>query len=719
MAHPSTLDNPSRRTFLKVTALAAGGFAIGLNLPGRLDAAASEEVFTPNAWVQIDADGVTILVGQSEMGQGVLTSLPMLVAEELEVELDQVRIAQAPADKAYGNPGFFGLQVTGGSTSVASTWQPLRRAGATAREMLIAAAAQQWGVDAAACHAAKGVVVHSASGRSAPYSELAGAAAALPVPEHAPLKDAKDFRLIGKPLKRLDTPAKVNGSAEFAIDVRVPGMLIAMVRRCPVHGGTVRSFVPDAALAIAGVRHVLPIESGIAVVATDTWSAKRGVDALNVEWDEGPNAEVGSAEIEARFAAAAELGPALVAEEAGDIEAALGAAARTVEAAYQVPFLAHAPMEPMSCTADVRADSCELWVPTQAQTLTQGVAASIAGLGPSKVRVHTTLIGGSFGRRLEIDFVTEAVQLSRALGVPIKVVWSREDDICHGTFRPGVYSRLSAGLDEAGDPVGWTHRLVGPSILKRYFPFAVPDGVVDFTSVDGAVGRAYAIANRRIDYVEVDTPLTAGFWRSVGNSHTAFAMEAFVDELAAAAGRDAYEFRRRMLAEKPRHRAVLDLAAARAGWDEDLPPGRHRGIAFHESMGSIVAQVAEISVAPDEEVRVHRVVCAIDCGTVVNPDTVVAQVEGSIVYGLTAALFGQITLKDGRVQQSNFHDYPMLRMHQMPAIDVHIVASTEHPGGVGEPATPPIAPALVNAYYAATGKRVRRLPIYPENRWRA
>jgi isoquinoline 1-oxidoreductase beta subunit len=582
-----------------------------------------------------------------------------------------------------------------------------------------AAAAQKWGVDAAVCRAAKGVVVHPASGRSAPYTELAGAAASLPVPEDVRLKDAKDFRLIGKPIKRLDTPAKVNGSAEFSMDVRVPGMLIAMVRRCPVHGGTARSFVPDAALAIAGVRHVLQIESGIAVVASDTWSAKRGVDALDVAWDEGPNARVGSAGIEQRFAAAAEQGPALTAETAGDVDAALDAAARTVEAAYQVPFLAHAPMEPMSCTADVRPDSCELWVPTQAQTLTQHVAAKIAGLDPSKVRVHTTLIGGSFGRRSEIDFVTEAVQLSRALGAPIKVVWSREDDICHGTFRPCVYHRLTAGLDEDGNPTAWTHRLVGPSILKRFYPSAVPDGVVDFTSVDGAVWRAYAIPNRRVDYVEIDTPLRAGFWRSVGHSHTAFAMEAFVDELAAAAGRDPFEFRRRMLAEKPRHRAVLELAAARAGWGERLPPGRHRGIAFHESMGAIVAEVAEISVAPDEEVRVHRVVCAIDCGTVVNPDTVVAQVEGSIVYGLTAALFGQITLKDGRVQQSNFHDYPMLRMHQMPDIDVHIVDSTEHPGGVGEPATPPIAPALVNAYYAATGKRIRRLPLHPENRWRA
>jgi isoquinoline 1-oxidoreductase beta subunit len=680
----------SRRTFLKVTALAADGFAIGLHIPGRLDAAAAERDFTPNAWIRIDADGVTIVVGQSEMGQGVLTSLPTLVAEELEIELDQVRVEQAPADSAFAGP-VYGQQLTGGSTSIANGWQPLRRAGAAAREMLIAAAAERWGVEAASCRAARGVVEHPASGRSAPYSELASAAAALPVPRNVRLKEAKDFRLIGKPLKRVDTPAKVNGSAEFSMDVRVPGMLVAMLRRCPVHGGTMRSFAPDAALAIAGVRHVLPIESGIAVVASDTWSAKRGVDALDVEWDEGPNAEVGSAEIEARFAAAAELGPALVAEQAGDIEAAFGAAARTVEAVYQVPFLAHAPMEPMSCTADVRADSCELWVPTQAQTLTQRVAAKIGGLAPSKVRVHTTLIGGSFGRRLEIDFVTEAVQLSRALGLPIKVVWSREDDIAHGTFRPCIYSRLTAALDSAGDPIAWTHRVVAPSILKRYAPFVVFGGAMDFTSVDGAVGRAYAIPNRRVDYVEVGTPLRAGFWRSVGNSHTAFAMEAFADE----------------------------LAAARAGWGEALPPGRHRGIAFHESMGAIVAEVAEISVAPGEQLRVHRVVCAIDCGTVVNPDTVVAQVEGSIVFGLTAALFGQITLQDGRVQQSNFHDYPMLRMHQMPDIDVHIVASTEHPGGVGEPATPPIAPALINAYYAATGKRIRRLPLYPENRWQA
>ena len=502
------------------------------------------------------------------------------------------------------------------------------------------------------------------------------------------------------------------------MDVRRPGMLTAMIRRSPVQGGTARSFDAEAALAIPGVRHVLQIESGIAVAADDTWAAKRGVDALEVTWDEGPNATIDSEEISRRLAAAADQGPALTAESEGDVDASLIAAAEIVEAEYEVPYLANAPMEPMSCTADVRADSCEVWAPTQAQTLTQRVAAMVAGLDPAQVKVHTTMIGGSFGRRGEIDFVVEAVHLARALGAPVKVVWSREDDTCHGTFRACMYHRLRAGLDSAGDTAAWSHRLAGPSILRRYFPGAVPDGQVDITSIDGAVRRAYAIPNRRIDYVEVETPLAAGFWRSVGNSHTAFAMEAFADELAAAAGRDPLEFRARMLAQAPRHLAVLELAAERAGWGRALPAGRHRGIAFHESMGAIVAEVAEISVPPGEELRVHRVTCAIDCGVVVNPDTVTAQVEGSIVYGLTAALYGRITLKDGRVQQSNFHDYRMLRMHQMPQIDVHIVASDAPPGGVGEPATPPIAPALVNAYFAATGKRIRRLPLYPEDRWR-
>ena len=717
MAPPNAFVNPSRRTFLKATALAAGGFAIGIHLPSRLDVAAQTTTFAPNAWLRIDGDGVTILVGQSEMGQGVLTSLPMLVAEELEVELDQVTIEQAPADSAYGNPLLFGQQVTGGSTSIAHGWEPLRRAGATAREMLIAAAAQQWGVSAGTCRAESGAVTHDASGRSAAYTELASAAAALAVPGDVPLKQAKDFRLIGTPLKRVDTPAKVNGGAEYAMDVQRPGMLTAMIKRSPVQGGTVRAFNAEAALAIPGVHHVLQIESGIAVAADDTWAAKRGVEALHVTWDDGPNATVSSEEISRRLAAAAEQGPALTAESEGDVDAALGAAAETVDAVYEVPFLANAPMEPMSCTAHVRADSCEIWAPTQAQTLTQRVAAMVAGLEPAQVSVHTTMIGGSFGRRLEVDFIVEAVHLSRALGAPVKVVWSREDDTCHGTFRPCMYHRLQAGLDGAGDLTAWDHRLAGPSILRRYFPGAVPDGQVDFTSVDGALRRAYAIPNRRVDYVEVETPLAAGFWRSVGNSHTAFAMEAFADELAAAAGRDPLEFRAHLLAGAPRHLAVLELAAERAGWDDPLPPGRHRGIAFHESMGAIVAEVAEISAPPDKELRVHRVTCAIDCGMVVNPDTVAAQVEGSIVYGLTAALYGRITLKDGRVQQSNFHDYRMLRMHQMPEIDVHIVASDAPPGGVGEPATPPIAPALVNAYYAATGKRIRRLPLYPEDRW--
>ena len=635
-----TAADTDRRGFLKVAALAAGGFAIGLHLPGRPDAHADEAPFVPNAWIRIDSRAITILMSQAEMGQGVITSLPTLVAEELEVALDQVRVEHAPADHVYGNPLAFGEQLTGGSTSVHLAWEPPRRAGATAREMLIAAAAQTWGVNKASCRAENGTVVHGPSGRRAPYTELAARAASMPVPENIRLKEPADFRLIGRSLPRIDTPAKVDGSALYANDIRRPGMLIAMLRRCPVAGGTVAAYDPHPALSIPGVRDVVEVDRGIAVLATDTWAAMRGVDALRVEWDEGPNAELSSAQLAGYYVEALEAEPTHVPKSAGDVEAALAGAARTVEATYEVPFLAHASMETMVCTADVRTDGCDLWVPTQAQTLTQRVAAEIAGLDPAAVRVHNQLIGGSFGRRSEVDFVIEAVQLSAAVGAPVQVVWSREDDIRHGVFRAHVVSRLTAGLNKAGEVIAWSHRLVGPSAMRRFAPFVLQDGFIDFTSGDGAVNRAYAIPNRLVDSVEVKTPLPAGFWRSVGNSHTAFAMEAFLDELAIAAGRDPYAYRRHLLKDAPRHRAVLDLAAAQAGWGTPLPPGRHRGIAFHESMGSIVAQVAEISALPGEEARVHRVVCAIDCGRTVNPDTVIAQVEGSIVFGLTAALWG-------------------------------------------------------------------------------
>jgi isoquinoline 1-oxidoreductase beta subunit len=721
----------SRRDVLKTGALAGAGLVVGIQLQGcarQPPLPASSAPFAPNAWVRVQEDGsVLIEVDRSEMGQGVSTALPMLVAEELEADWSTVRFEAAPANPVYANKLTQNMQVTGGSTSVPNGWVPLRQAGAKAREMLVAAAAARWGVEPSACRAENSRVRHEASGRSASYGELAADAAKQPVPETVTLKDPRDWKLIGRPVPRLDLPAVVRGEPVFAQDVRVPGMLVAQVERSPVLGGSVKSFDDAKARAVPGVRAVVRLTGGVAVIAEDFWAAKKGREALVVEWDEGPNAALDSDAVRAMLRSLVAAPEGKVVRQDGDATGTMAGLTKKLRAEYEAPYLAHATMEPMTCSADVRPDGVTVWAPTQMQWGpkmfgggAQGTAAKIAGVPMEQVDVRTTRLGGGFGRRSEMDFIVDAVEASKAVGAPVRVVWTREDDMRHDFYRPATLHLFEGAVDEAGRAVAWSHVIAGPSIMTRYIPGWIPEfaanrmGMLkhgaDPTSVEGAENLPYGIANVRVDYRRADIGVPVGFWRSVGSSQNAFATECFVDELADLAGHDPVAFRRSLLAGKPRHRAVLDLAAERAGWGTPLPSGRARGIAVAESFGSFVAEVAEVSVV-NGVVRVHKVTCAIDCGQVVNPDIVAAQMEGAIVFGLTAALKGEITLEKGRVQQGNFLDYPLLRMDEMPEVAVHIVPSTGNPGGVGEPGTPPIAPAVANAVSALTGTRVRRLPI--------
>jgi isoquinoline 1-oxidoreductase subunit beta len=706
----TTRTEVTRREFLRTASVVGAGLVIGFHLPvGGRRGATSPAPFAPNAWLRINPDeSVLVVVDRSEMGQGVTTALPMLLAEELEADWSKIKFEFAPADKAYINP-MFGMQGTGGSTSVRAAYTPLRRAGAAAREMLVTAAAETWGVDKTECHAELGAVIHASSKRRLTYGKLTARAATLPVPDGVPLKEPKDWKILGTRVPRLDTPAKVNGSAGFGIDVKVPGLLVGVVARSPVFGGKLKSFDATKAKAVPGVRHVVLVSSGVAVVADGYWPAKKGRDALELTWEEGPTASVSSLTITQLFAQRAEQAGA-VARHEGDAQGALPGTASQVDAVYELPFLAHATMEPMNCTAHVRADGVDIWAPTQFQTGAQGVGAAIGGVPADKVKVHTTYLGGGFGRRFELDFIKEALEASKATGAPVKVIWSREDDIQNSLYRPASYHRLQAGLDAGGQPVAWTHRIVAPSIMARVFPDTVKNGL-DEEAVEGAVGMPYTVPNVHVDYVLTDTGIPVGFWRSVNNSFNAFAVETFIDELANAAKKDPYEYRRDLLGKAPRHLGVLNLAARMADWGSPLPAGRARGIAVYKSFESYVSQVAEVSIDKDGVVHVHRVVCAVDCGPVVNPGIVEAQMQSGIVFGLTAALWGEITLDKGRVQQGNFNDYRMLRMGEMPVVEVHIVASTESQGGVGEPATPPIAPAVCNAIFVLNGKRIRRLPI--------
>jgi isoquinoline 1-oxidoreductase beta subunit len=674
--------------------------------------AAGADGFAPNAFIRIEADGQVILtMPYVEMGQGTYTSIPMLIAEELEVDLEQVQLEHAPPnEKLYGNPLIGGIQATGNSNAVRAAWQPMRQAGAVARTMLVAAAAKRWNVDPASCRAQSGEVLHPQTGRRIKYGELAADAARLPVPENVALKRPEDFELIGTPAKRLDTPAKVNGTAIYGIDVRPPGVKIATLAQSPVFGGRVKSVDDAAAKAVKGVRQIVRLDDAVAVVADHMGAAKKGLAALVIEWDEGPHAKLNTSDIVTELEKAT-LKSGAVAQNIGDVDKAMASAVSRVEATYQIPFLAHATMEPMNCTVHVRQDGCEVWVGNQVLARAQAAAAKVTGLPLDKVVVHNHLIGGGFGRRLEIDGVIRAVEIAKHVDGPVKVVWTREEDIQHDMYRPTFFDRFSAGLDAKGIPVAWNHRYAGSSIIARWAPPLFKNGL-DPDTTEGAIDLVYALPNMHVEYLRVEPPaIPTAFWRSVGPSHNVFVVESFMDELAAAAKQDAVAYRRALLDKTPRAKAVLDLAAEKAGWGQPLPDRVGRGVSVQFAFATYMAQVAEVEVSTNGTVRVRRVVCAIDCGTVVNPDTVLAQIQSAVIFGITAALYGQITLKNGRVEQTNFDTYQILRMNEAPAIEVHIVQSFEPPGGMGECGTSAIVPAVTNAIFAATGKRLRKLPI--------
>ncbi|WP_431014782.1 molybdopterin cofactor-binding domain-containing protein [Bradyrhizobium pachyrhizi] len=705
----------SRRNFLRAGAIAGGGLLLSVSLPfaSRESEAAASDGFAPNAFVRIGGDGKVVLtMPYVEMGQGTYTSIPMLIAEELEIGLTQVRLEHAPpSDKLYANP-LLGVQATGNSNAMRGAWQPMRKAGATAKAMLVAAAAKRWNVEPGTCRAENGEVHHAASGRKLGYGELATDAAQMPVPENVTLKSPSEFKLIGTPAKRLDTPSKINGTAVYGIDARPPGVKVATLAQSPVFGGRVKRVDDAAAKAVKGVRQIVTLDDAVAVVADHMGAAKKGLAALTIEWDEGPHAKLATSDI-ARELEAVTTKPGAVAQNIGDADKAMAGAATKVEATYQLPFLAHATMEPMNCTVHVRSDGCEIWVGSQALSRAQAVAAKVLNMAPEKVVVHNHLLGGGFGRRLEVDGVIRAVQIAKQVDAPVKVVWTREEDIQHDMYRPYWCDRIAVGLDASGKPVAWNNRFAGSSVLARWAPPAFRNGL-DPDTTEGAIDLVYDIPNFHVEYVRVEPPgIPTAFWRSVGPSHNVFVTESVIDELAAAAKQDPVDYRRALLGKSPRAKAALELAAAKAGWGGKLPAGRGRGVSLQFVFGSYLAQVAEVEVAKDGSVRVHRVVCAMDCGTVVNPDTVQAQLQSGINFGVTAALYGEITLKDGRVEQSNFDSYQMLRIDQAPAIEVHIVPSTEPPGGMGETGTSGIVPAISNAIFAATGKRLRKMPVDP------
>jgi isoquinoline 1-oxidoreductase beta subunit len=708
-----------RRGFLKTGLAGAAGLVIGFYLPGRREALAASRLdgstTTPdvlNAFIQVAPDdNITILIAKSEMGQGVVTSLSMLAAEELECDWTKIHTEFAPAALVYFDPAFR-MQGTGGSQSINSAWIPMRQAGATARVMLITAAAQKWGVDPSECLAENGAVIHGATKRRATYGSLAEAAAKVTPPQNVTLKDPSQFKVVGKPLKRLDTAIKTNGRAGFGIDVRQPGMLHAVVQRCPVFGGKVASFDATKAKAVPGVKDVFQISNGVAVVADNTWNAMQGRRALDVQWDEGPNANVSNDTIFKGFADACQT-PGVVSRKEGDAASGLAGAAQKIEAIYEAPYQAHATMEPMNCTAYVQADRVDVWAPTQFQTPSQATAAKIAGLKPEQSFVHTTYLGGGFGRRGWSDFVTEACEISKQMKAPVQVTWSREDDMQHDYYRPASYVKLSAGLGADGNPTAFTARVACDSIMSWFFPGSITNGL-DSSSVEGLSDVPYDIPNILVDYHLEAGPIPMGFWRSVGASQNGFFLESFIDELAAAAKKDPYEYRKALLSKKPRHLGVLNLAAEKGGWGTPLPKGHYRGIAVLEAFSTYVAEVVEISVDKDGG-KIHNVTVALDCGRIVNPNIIEQQAVGAVVYGLTQTLKGEITINKGRVQQANFDTYDMIRMNEMPKVSVHIVPSDETPTGMGEPAVPPVAPAICNAIFAATGKRIRHLPVHPED----
>jgi isoquinoline 1-oxidoreductase beta subunit len=706
-------EGVSRRSLL--SAGLAGGFVLAFHLPVR---AFNEPVqppdetagkLAPNAFIRVDQSGKTTLVmPQVEMGQGVYTSLPMILAEELDADFSLLALEHAPpSDKLYGNP-VFGIQATGNSNSVRAWWKPLRVAGASTRAMLVQAAARQWQVDPTGCTTANSEVTHGASGRRLSYGALALAAASEVPPKEVPLKDPRDFALIGKPLKRLDTPDKVNGKVVYGIDAMLPDMKFATLRKCPVFGGKVVRVDDSAARKISGVRTIVVLDDLVAVVGDHTWAAMKGLDALVIEWDEGPNAGVSSTDIWRDLRAASERDGA-VAKSVGDIKKGLASGDR-LELAYELPFLAHATMEPINATVHRKADTCEIWIGTQVMTRVQSEAAKAAGLPIEKVTVNNHLLGGGFGRKLEADMAVAAVRIAKHVDGPVKVIWSREEDIRHDIYRPAYRDTIAATLS-GGKIVGWKYRVSGSSVMARWFPAGFANGV-DIDGVDSAIDIPYEIPNLHVEFVRAEpAAVPTGFWRGVGPNNNVFAIESFMDELARKAGKDPIDFRRSMLANQPRFLAALDLVAEKSNWNQTLPPRVGRGVCLQPSFASFIATVVEAEVDEYGEVNLRRITSAVDTGIAVNPDTIAAQLQGGLIFGLTAALYGEITIDKGRVQQSNFNDYRMLRINQTPRIDIHVIKSGEAPGGIGETGATAGPPALRNAIYAATGVPLRRLPI--------
>jgi len=708
----------SRRDFVNASVAVGGGLLLGLALPGRAGrpaqgSAAGVKSGAPrgsqlNAWLKIAGDNsITIIVDRSEMGQGVYTALPMLIAEELNVDVDAIQVAAAPVGDAYINPGNGG-QITGTSNSVQDAWEKLRRCGAQARIMLISAAAKHWRIDPAECQAMHGAI--RAHGKVLTYGQLAAAAALEPIPENVKLRLKAEFQIIGKSAARIDSPGKVDGSAEFGLDVQLPGMLYAAIAQSPVLGGQVKTLDSGAAEKMPGVRKVLSTDSGVVVVADHFWQALQARKTLAVTWDPGSNARLDNAAITALLKKTAAAGVGLAARADGDVVQALKSAQPRVNASYELPLLAHATMEPMNCTADVKADGCDLYVGTQVQQVAQATAAAAAGLAPAQVRVHTTLLGGGFGRRLDIDFIPAAVEASKAAGAPVKLIWTREDDMTHDTYRPPALEEVSGGFDAAGKFSAFRLHIISPSITARMFP---PVKGVDDSVIEYAINFPYDVPNVAVTYSRQEIGIDVGYMRSVSHAPNCFAIESFMDEMAAAAAKNPYDFRMELLHKKPRHRRVLQLTAERARWGR-APAGRHQGMALMEGYTTHLAQVAEISIAQGA-LKVHKIVCVVDCGQMINPRIVESQIESGIIFGLSAALWGEVTIAAGRVQQTNFNNYRLLRGNEMPEIDVHLVESDEPPGGIGEPAVALVAPAICNAIFAATGKRIRRLPIGSQN----
>ena len=705
-----------RRDVLKIGLLAGGGLLLGFTVPGlggrraRAGNADAPPAQSPTAFIRIGADGITLIMPDTECGQGIWTSASMLIAEELAVGMDQVRLMPAPPNaKLYASP-VMEEQATGGSTSTIGDWERLREAGARARIMLVQAAADHWRVDPATCRAASGVVHHDATGRSTAYTQLAAAASALPVPQKVVLKQPAQWTLVGRSQRRLDTPAKVNGTAIYGIDVQVPGMRVGTVAASPVLGGRLIGIDEAAARQVPGVRELIRLDDVVAVIGDHFWAARQGLEAANPRWDDGPNATVASAGLVRALATATEQ-PGVVARDDNGAPARIAAARTRVEAIYQLPFLSHAPMEPINTTLHIRPDGAELWVGTQVPVRARDAVARVAGLKPEQVEVHNHIMGGAFGRRLDVDSIEQATRIAKQLDYPVKLIWTREEDIAHDLFRPYYYDRLSAGLDEQGRIVGWTHRTGGSSVMARWAPEGMKGGL-DPDAVEGAAETPYDLPAVRVDYVRHEHPgVVTAWWRGVGPTHNVFVVESFIDECAAAAGQDPVAYRRTMLQRNPRALAVLNLAAAKSGWGEKLPPGRGRGVSLQYAFSSFLAHVLEVEVSQRGEIALKRCTVAIDCGLRVNPDTIASQVEGGLIFGLGTALYGGITHENGRVQQSNFNNYRMLRINEAPQIEVFQVESGEHPGGVGETGTAASAAALGNAIFAATGKRLRKMPF--------